>query len=436
MSVFRFVFVSMAALALCLPAISWAQAPQGRQLSINVQMPRELQEAEKAYQDATLGLTPDQLSMLKALEGAYMQTIDLDMQIVSADLETGYCAGKPTAIAKERGKYQSYLGLYRNQKQAELLDLRGGHRKVREAKAPFIDQKLLDGHYAHMTTLMVSIGAQMMAAAFEAGASAKTDCNDLKKKLDAAYANVGKKPANAGDPVASKLDALKAEAEKGDPDAMVTLGMLYTIGQGVPKDTEKGQALLTRAAEGGYERAQYMLGLFLGTAASGLKPDKEKSKYWLKKAAAQGNKKAAAMLEVAENGPPPESFETIKSKAEAGDVGALYELGARYSHGLGVEKNAELGRKWLLLAAGKGHPLAQSDAGLMLLNEGKVKEGLVWMTRAAEQGVVNSQFELGQIYGEGRIVKLDREKAKLWLQKASENGDSRATAALKKLSGQ
>ena len=68
------------------------------------------------------------------------------------------------------------------------------------------------------------------------GASAKTDCNDLKKKLDAAYASVGKKPANAGEPVASKLDAVKSAAEKGDPDAMVTLGMLYTIGQGVPKD--------------------------------------------------------------------------------------------------------------------------------------------------------------------------------------------------------
>ena len=44
------------------------------------------------------------------------------------------------------------------------------------------------------------------------------------------------------------------------------------------------------------------------------------------------------------------------------------------------------------------------------------------LIRLAEQGDVDSQFELGVIYAHGKDVKQDYEQAVFWFQKAAENG--------------
>jgi len=233
-----------------------------------------------------------------------------------------------------------------------------------------------------------------------------------------------------------RLAKIQAAAAQGDPESMVAIGMLMISGQGMPKDPQKGMELLTAAAEKGYPRAQYMLGLVLGNNMLGLPTDKEKAKYWLGKAAAQGDKKAEAMLKIIDKEKPMESLETVRNKAEAGDMNAAYDLGARYYYGMGgLEKNPVEGRKWMMLAAGSGHPLAQSNIGADLLGSDKPEEAIAWIAKAAENGVVNSQLQLAGLYYAGKLVPRDLGKASLWAKKAADAGDPRAVQMLKQIEG-
>jgi hypothetical protein len=49
------------------------------------------------------------------------------------------------------------------------------------------------------------------------------------------------------------------------------------------------------------------------------------------------------------------TVESQKKRAAEGSAGAQYDLGLRYLAGEGVEKNPELGRKWLDLSAAQGN---------------------------------------------------------------------------------
>lgn len=54
------------------------------------------------------------------------------------------------------------------------------------------------------------------------------------------------------------------------------------------------------------------------------------------------------------------------------------------------------------------------------------KESIRWITRAANQGYVPAEYELGRIYLYGRGIPIDYAQALLWESKAAEKGDPRA----------
>ena len=127
--------------------------------------------------------------------------------------------------------------------------------------------------------------------------------------------------------------------------------------------------------------------------------------------------------------------------AEQGDARAQYYLGDLYGFGDGVSQNDAEAEKWFQLAlenlpklAEKGDAEAQYELGLMSYDWGgyygipfDVKEIVKWWTMAAEQGHVEAQKGLGEVYyyGEEGVPKDYKEAAK-WYRMAAEQGDKEA----------
>ncbi|HEY0456942.1 MAG TPA: tetratricopeptide repeat protein [Verrucomicrobiae bacterium] len=78
-------------------------------------------------------------------------------------------------------------------------------------------------------------------------------------------------------------------AENGDPVAQFNLGYCYEMGQGLPVNLEEACRWYIRAANQGYPRAQYHLGLACSFGGvRGLKHDPAQACKWLMIAARNG----------------------------------------------------------------------------------------------------------------------------------------------------
>lgn len=70
-----------------------------------------------------------------------------------------------------------------------------------------------------------------------------------------------------------------------------------------------------------------------------------------------------------------------------GDVHAQHVASEILEHGhFGLERNTRIAHRWLLMAAGNGHPPSQIKVGRRLLREGKEAEATQWLTAAAHAG--------------------------------------------------
>lgn len=415
--------------------LSETSSEEDKKVDAAAEVEYAISQANEEYDAAFKKLAPEQQAKLQELEDAYTkETLEINATLVNTGFEFKHCAGGDAEFAKNLPHYQSAMGVYRNGLLAELMPMRDRHRARRRLEAAFIDQNLLERRYNLITSLAIAKESGARESAMAAGEFEKTDCKALQEKLDGALQKAGGHRSTAGAVPPEKLKQVLDGVRRGDPEATIALAMMHLAGSGVQKDPDKGIRMLTALAEKGNDRAQYMLGLALGTDLLGQKPDKEKAKYWLQQSAGQGNKKAAQMLEVLAHEKPPEPLEEVRRKAEAGDMNAEHDLAIRYAYGLGgLERDAAEALKWELRAAGKGHPLAQSDLAIMLLNDNKPQDALVWMTKAAENGVVNSQYQLGTLYFKGLHVPKDEEKAVYWLRKAGAGGDSRAIQLLEQI---
>ena len=54
------------------------------------------------------------------------------------------------------------------------------------------------------------------------------------------------------------------------------------------------------------------------------------------------------------------------------------------------------------------------------------QQAVAWYRKAAEQGHASAQFNLGNMYANGRGVPQDRQQALAWYRKAAEQGDASA----------
>jgi TPR repeat protein len=195
---------------------------------------------------------------------------------------------------------------------------------------------------------------------------------------------------------AADFASVKRAAETGDAKAQYELSLMYRGGKGVPKNelesvnwlikSEEGgyapakhdvgllmyeekeykraEKFFSAAAEKGFAKSQFMLGLMYDTG-QGVPKNAVKAVHWYKKAAEQGRADAQWMLGTMYadgNGVAKNSMEAVKwyeKSAVQGDVNGQVKLGLMYATGDGVTKNYEEAAKWLSKAAAQGHEAAR-----------------------------------------------------------------------------
>ncbi len=130
----------------------------------------------------------------------------------------------------------------------------------------------------------------------------------------------------------------------------------------------------------------------------------------------------------------PEEIKSLRLKAEQGDSRAQYELGRIYRDGKnGVKEDIKEAIKWSTRAAMQGHLKAQNNLGCLLLKE-KPNEGIEWLRIAAEKNYSKAQYNLGCIYRDGKGgVKKDTQEAVKWFQLAADQGHLNAQEALENI---
>ena len=227
----------------------------------------------------------------------------------------------------------------------------------------------------------------------------------------------------------------------------------------------KRQALLTKkleehinhAAVSGDAVAQLLMGYILRDGIN-LVPDYLKAFDWFRKA--EHSKGAAAQINIAEmyrrglgvaqdyN----EAAQYYKKAAEKKHAVAEYKLGYMYCHGLGVAQDFKAALSWYLQAAEKGYASAQNNLGYLyrhgpavardydqarLWDEQGLKQdyeqAVAWYQKAAIKGHPVAQTNLGLMFQYGLGVPQDYRQAYNWYQKAALKGYPVAQYALGKM---
>jgi TPR repeat protein len=138
---------------------------------------------------------------------------------------------------------------------------------------------------------------------------------------------------------------------------------------------------------------------------------------------------------------PTEAMKWYRKAAEQGDAEAQWHLGAMYKYGLGVHTNKTEAARWYQKAAEsyrkaaeQGNARAQSCLGDMYAGGDGVPrdyaEAAKWYRKAAEQGNEQSQYWLAEYYYDGKGIQQDYKEAAKWYRKAAEQGDMEAQCQL------
>jgi len=129
-----------------------------------------------------------------------------------------------------------------------------------------------------------------------------------------------------------------------------------------------------------------------------------------------------------DNGRTEDAVRLIRSASDSGQPAAQYRLAKLYETGEGVTQNAGMARQLTERAARSGNRIAMHDLALYHAEgRGGVKMDLdtaaKWFEKAAERGVVDSQFNLGVMYETGKGVPKNLADAFVWYSIAAAQGD-------------
>ncbi len=250
------------------------------------------------------------------------------------------------------------------------------------------------------------------------------------------------------------MDWMLKSAEQGHPFAQYACGMYYLTGQEpVQQDTIKGIEWMQKAANAGMPEAQADLGACYMEGRY-VEKDEGKGVELLKMSAAQGNPNAVGILadyyigrceaeEDHQNG-----VLLLQSLAAAGDVESQYNLGTCYLNQVGTKglsqeqklinddlkkladgkelTDSQIGTFWMEKAAEAGHPMAQQNMGVLIINgliPGDKDKAIDWIRKSSEAGLPQSQYTLGvlSLMGQGGVKANPKAGVDL-LQKAANAG--------------
>jgi TPR repeat protein len=218
-------------------------------------------------------------------------------------------------------------------------------------------------------------------------------------------------------------------AHQGDTRSQRQIGLMYTVGRGVPQDYIKATYWLQKVGNNGDVDIQFILGSIYELNKD--IQDYAKAAYWFQKAADQGDKAAQfALGRVYEFGEGVQDYKRAaywyQKAAEQGEEHAQFALAGMYEIGSGVQQDGKQAFHWYQKAADQGYSAAQYDLGNMYrLGVGipqSNKQAFYWYHMAAEQGFASSQMNLGVMYAKGMGVQQSDTQAIFWYEKAADQG--------------
>lgn len=208
-------------------------------------------------------------------------------------------------------------------------------------------------------------------------------------------------------------------AEVGNGDALFNLGVMAEDGLGEPRDLVKAEALYTSAAHGQNFKAQYRLGLLYSTGGL-LAKNTEKARFFLALASQHGDKDAIAMLSqlndpsrgmtplqradlLTASGQHAEAAEIYASLAAANNSTAQTRLAWMYEAGRGVRQDLAEAANRFEIAANAGNAEAQYAFAVMLrTGRGRTRDdaqSLAWLKRSAAQNYHSALVALRSLNG-------------------------------------
>ena len=228
--------------------------------------------------------------------------------------------------------------------------------------------------------------------------------------------------AEQGSPQA--VSGIRRMAEQGNAEAQLGLGVAYIVGRGVAQDASEAVRWYRLAAEQGNAEAQLGLGVAY-IVGRGVAQDASEAVRWYRLAAVQGNVAAQVNLGVMYEG----GRGVTEDKAEAM---AWYRRA--------VEEASEEAVTWIREVANQGWVEAQLALAEMYA-EGRgvaqdASEAVRWYRLAAEQGHVEAQLTLGRRYDTGRGVVQDLAEALRWYRQATEQGSPQAVSGIRRMAEQ
>ncbi len=137
-----------------------------------------------------------------------------------------------------------------------------------------------------------------------------------------------------------------------------------------------------------------------------------------------------AGVEAWENGDYQHAIEQWRDPAEKGDASAQFNLAQAYRLGRGVPVDMKAAEQWYRKAALQGHADAEDNYGLALFLNGKQREAMPWIRKAAARGEPRALYVLGTASFNGDLAEKDWPRAYALLSRASALGISQATASL------
>lgn len=130
-------------------------------------------------------------------------------------------------------------------------------------------------------------------------------------------------------------------------------------------------------------------------------------------------------------GRPQQGLKFIRASANQGQPAAQYRLAKLYEAGVGVAADPDMARQLTERAARAGNRIAMHDLGLYYAEgrggiERNMDTALSWFEKAAERGVVDSQYNLGVLFESSPEIPRNPVSSFVWYSVAASQGDQLA----------
>lgn len=119
-----------------------------------------------------------------------------------------------------------------------------------------------------------------------------------------------------------------------------------------------------------------------------------------------------------------------RNLAEKGNVDAAFDLGQAYRLGKGVPADSSQAKRWLEVAAKKGHVDAQVSLGLLLFDSGDRTAAMNWLKSAAEKGEPRALLVVGTALFNGDGLPQDPVLGYAYVSRAAAQGLAPAKSTL------